>query len=60
MQSVAVIGANGYVGKEIYASLLRSQKYSVIAVTRENYNEAKQKNFDFIINSAMPAARFLV
>jgi len=58
MQSVAVIGANGYVGKEIYASLLRSQKYSVIAVTRENYNEAKQKNFDFIINSAMPAARF--
>lgn len=58
MQSVALVGARGYAGKELCVSLSRSQKYSITAVTRENYNEAKRQGFDFVINAAMPSARF--
>ena len=58
MSSVAVIGANGYVGSALYQELLRSAKYSVVGVTRENYSAMKERDFDIIINCAMPSARF--
>lgn len=58
MPSVAVIGANGYVGSALYQELLRSAKYSVVGVTRENYSAMKERDFDVIINCAMPSARF--
>lgn len=58
MPVVAVIGSKGYVGSAIYQELLRSAKYSVVGVTRENYLATKERNFDIIINCAMPSARF--
>jgi nucleoside-diphosphate-sugar epimerase len=58
MLSIAVIGSNGYVGKAIYQELLRSSKYSVVGVTRENYAANKEQSFDIVINCAMPSGRF--
>ena len=58
MQSVAVIGANGYVGKALYKELLKTNRYSVTTVTRENYDQIQKREFDIVINSAMPSARF--
>lgn len=58
MMTVALFGANGFVGKEIYSSLLAAGKYQVTAVTRDNYTESTGKFYNIIINSAMPAARF--
>ncbi len=58
MQSIAVIGARGYVGKALCRALLARGTYAVTEVTRENYEEMRQKEFDIVINSAMPSARF--
>lgn len=58
MKSVAIIGANGYVGKALYLSLVKSNRYLVTAVTRDNYLELQKNKFDIVINSAMPSARF--
>ncbi len=56
--SVAVVGAKGYVGSALYAALSRLPQYAVSGVTRENYAEMQRRQFDVLINSAMPAARF--
>ncbi len=58
MSSIAVIGSKGYVGGALYQELLRSAKYTVVGVTRENYADMKAQSFDIIINCAMPSARF--
>lgn len=60
MPVVAVIGSKGYVGSAIHQALLRSAQYSVIGVTRENYLAMKEREFDVIINCAMPSGRFWV
>ena len=59
MKSVALIGANGFVGQSIRKYLLRDKNISLTSVIRENYLEAKgRKRYDFIINAAMPSKRF--
>lgn len=58
MQSVAVVGARGYVGSALHAQLLRRGDFVVTAVTRENYADARKERFDVLINCAMPSARF--
>lgn len=58
MTTVALFGANGFVGKKIHSSLLATGKYQVIPVTRDNYTTSIGKFYNIIINSAMPAARF--
>ena len=58
MQSVAVVGARGYVGSALSAELINTRRYSVTAVTRENYAEIQKDIFDILINCAMPSARF--
>ena len=58
MRSVAVIGANGYVGSALLARLLPRREYAVEAVTRENYLVAKEKEYDVVINCAMPSGKF--
>jgi dTDP-4-dehydrorhamnose reductase len=58
MLDIALIGANGYVGKALHGALAATNKYKVTSVTRENYDEAKKLSFDIVINSAMPSARF--
>ena len=58
MPSIAIIGSKGYVGSALYSELLKSSQNSVVGVTRENYNDVKNQDFDVIINSAMPSGRF--
>lgn len=58
MPRIAVVGFKGYVGSALYKELLKSSKYSVVGVTRENYSEIKKQSFDVIINCAMPSGRF--
>lgn len=58
MITVALFGANGFVGKNIYSYLQTIGKYQVISVTRDNYTESLGKFYNFVINSAMPGARF--
>ncbi len=58
MIKVAIFGANGFVGKKIFSSLLALGIYQVIPVTRDNYSACIGKFYNVVINSAMPAARF--
>jgi len=58
MTTIGLFGANGFVGRKLYASLIKSG-YKVIPITRENYSENIGKFYNIVINSAMPAARFL-
>lgn len=58
MTSIAVVGANGYVGSALCAALRNVPDYEVHAVTRENYDEMRTGRYDILINAAMPAARF--
>ena len=59
MTSIALIGANGFVGKSIKRYLLKNKNISLTSVIRENYEDKRKGNhFDIIINAAMPSKRF--
>lgn len=58
MITIALFGANGFVGRKVYSSLLATGKYKVTPVTRDNYAASIGKFYNIIINAAMPAARF--
>lgn len=58
MSSVAIIGFKGYVGSAFYQELLKSSEHSVFGVTRDNYEAMKNRQFDIVINCAMPSGRF--
>ena len=57
MKSVAVIGANGYVGTALFDKLKKTQDLKVTSVTRKNYLYFQKRKFDIVINAAMPAKR---
>ncbi len=57
-RSIAIVGASGYVGKALCAAALKRPDLEVFQVTRENYQEYKAGNYDFLINAAMPSKRF--
>jgi len=54
---IALFGAQGFVGTAILKSL-KKLNYEVFEVTRKNFEESLGKEFDYVINAAMPAARF--
>ena len=56
MIDVAVFGANGFVGSAICSEL--KNKRNFIKITRENFSQYKDEEFNIIINSAMPSKRF--
>lgn len=58
MITVALFGAEGFVGKKIHHYLLASKKYLVTPVNRPTYPEKIGKFYNIVINSAMPSARF--
>ena len=58
MITVAVVGANGYIGSATFAALSSNPNYVVTAVTRMNYVEMREQSYDILINSAMPSGRF--
>jgi len=58
MQTVAVLGAAGYVGKSVAAAVLASPLYRLIPVVRgQNLDEALEGS-DLVIHCANPAGRF--
>jgi nucleoside-diphosphate-sugar epimerase len=58
MQTVAVVGAAGYVGKSVAAAVLASPLYRLISVVRgQNLDEALEGS-DLVIHCANPAGRF--
>ncbi len=54
---IAVFGANGFVGRELLATL-NAQNKNVVGFTRENFESALGREFEYVINAAMPSARF--
>jgi nucleoside-diphosphate-sugar epimerase len=60
MNKVAIIGANGFVGKAITKAFLQSGENDVVQVVSDNYELIKeqQTKFDIIIHSAMPSKRW--
>jgi nucleoside-diphosphate-sugar epimerase len=60
MERIAVIGANGFVGKALVKVLEKSGKFQIQKVTRENYEDEKlaANEYDIIIHTAMPSKRW--
>lgn len=58
MLSVAVIGANGYVGSAVCAALEKRSGIALSRVTRASYESLRRESYDVLINSAMPSKRF--
>ncbi|MHB1086409.1 MAG: NAD-dependent epimerase/dehydratase family protein [Minisyncoccota bacterium] len=58
MTSVAVVGANGFVGAALCRAIEAQGTHTVTPVTRENYDVMRTGAYDILINAAMPAARF--
>jgi dTDP-4-dehydrorhamnose reductase len=53
--SIAVVGANGYVGQ---ALCRRMEGTGLVRVTRKNYEAARAGSYDVLVNCAMPSKRF--
>lgn len=58
MTSVALIGANGFVGSQIGAALSLKPGVLLVPVTRADHEHLRAASYDVLINAAMPAARF--
>lgn len=56
--SVAIVGARGFVGSALCEALSRFSEYTVIPVTRADYEMARGKPVDILVNAAMPSGRF--
>lgn len=57
MTKIAVIGYKGFVGQALYTALLKAD-YDVLGVDRTTYEKDRSKEFDILINSAMPSKRY--
>jgi len=57
-KKVALFGSSGFVGQELFKQLSNNSNYEVFGYTRSNFEEAFDLEFDYVINAAMPAARF--
>lgn len=58
MITIAVVGANGFVGSALSSVLAQCSDYSLTRIMRTNYAEMRKQSFDILINSATPSARF--
>lgn len=58
MTSVAVVGAEGYVGKALVSAFAGKPDCDLSQVTRSNYEKMSKTSYDVLINAAMPSARF--
>ena len=55
---IAVVGAMGYVGKGICGALRNDESIKITEVTRKNYAEKREHEYNIVINAAMPSKRF--
>lgn len=58
MTSVAIIGAEGYVGTSLCRAFAAGTRYTVTPVTRSSYDHSRSRPYDIIVNAAMPSGRF--
>jgi len=58
MISVAVIGANGYVGSALLSALTLTPGLGLSGVTHANYAKMQAQKYDILINAAMPSRRY--
>lgn len=58
MKQIALIGSQGFVGSALLKALQKDQTNNVQPVARKDYHKLKKKNYDIVINAAMPSARF--
>lgn len=58
MLTVGIVGAGGYLGSALCMACRNTSAHSVVAVTRENYVDSRNREYDVLINCAMPSARF--
>lgn len=56
--SIAVVGANGYVGRALCRAIEKQGDSKLVKVTRENYSAMQNTSYDVLINAAMPSGRF--
>jgi dTDP-4-dehydrorhamnose reductase len=56
--SVAVVGARGFVGAELVRAFSERGSFEVTSVTRDNYAELQARQYDLVVNAAMPSGRF--
>jgi nucleoside-diphosphate-sugar epimerase len=57
IKTIGLFGAKGFVGSELLKSL-KKQCYNVAEITRENYKEAFNQEFDYVINAACSSERY--
>lgn len=58
MISIAVVGANGYIGSALCRMLGDKKTIQVIPVIRDSYNVLSQEKYDVVINCATGSKRF--
>ena len=58
MKTIALIGASGYIGSALYKELQRNKNFNTQPVVRTNYAYWRKREFDIVINAAMPSSRF--
>ena len=56
--SVAVAGADGYVGRALCGALSQDPQIGLTQVTRANNEQMRQGRYQILINAAMPSKRF--
>jgi nucleoside-diphosphate-sugar epimerase len=56
--SIAIVGSHGFVGAELVRAFAGLSTFEVTPVTRETYAEAQSREYDVVVNAAMPAGRF--
>jgi nucleoside-diphosphate-sugar epimerase len=58
MQTVAIVGANGFVGRALCETLATLPQFKVEPITRASYAAFEGQEVDILINCSMPSARF--
>ncbi len=57
MPKIGVVGAHGFLGSALIRACV-SAGLDVMGITRDSYIDDSEKEFDILINCAMPSARF--
>ena len=57
MKKIGVVGAQGFLGKTL-CKYAQNHDFEVIEITRKTFSKQSKQNYDFLINSATPSAKF--
>jgi dTDP-4-dehydrorhamnose reductase len=54
---IGIIGSNGFLGKSL-CRISKNFNYEIIEITKNNYSQYKDKDFDILINAATSSKKF--